>query len=457
MRIILIKRMICLLIFSSNLTYAKSDDNKTVTLITSGQGKTQDEAKQNALRNAIEQAFGAFISLHTEVVNDNLVKDEIISVSNGNIQKYEIISESALPDNLGYTTTLKTIVSISKLTSFCESKGMQIEIKGSLFAFNVIQKELSASNEKKALQELVLMAKNIAPKMFDYSLTANEPTKITNPYKTYEKSYYEFEKKTKPYCLPVKINISINKNWEEYYKIIIKTISSLALTKTELEDYKKLNISSYSFDILTNSKIYNGNYTFYGGPIVNDDSQRKISTKEFDEVVWKEILFEQSGYSLNSNDRNIFPIIASGFNKENYEIKSLYFRTNIKATLYSIYQIINKEAFNYKIQTQSGNEINSQIFKVLFSPMSDEGGRKYYNRGQSWESVAVVNKFITYKYKDFQKRESMYSGSSVSILNEKTLIFQQIKSGTIIGFGYCSPLFDLEEIKALSKLEVKHK
>jgi hypothetical protein len=86
-------------------TYAKAGENKTVTLITSGQGKTQDEAKQNALRNAIEQAFGAFISSHTEVVNDNLVKDEIISISNGNIQKYEIISESALPDNLGYTTT----------------------------------------------------------------------------------------------------------------------------------------------------------------------------------------------------------------------------------------------------------------------------------------------------------------------------------------------------------------
>ena len=75
-----------------------AQDEKTVTLTVSGQGKTQDEAKQVALRSAIEQAFGAFISSHTEVVNDNLVKDEIISVSNGNIQKYEIISESSTFD-----------------------------------------------------------------------------------------------------------------------------------------------------------------------------------------------------------------------------------------------------------------------------------------------------------------------------------------------------------------------
>ena len=54
---------------------------KTVTLVVSGQGKTQDEAKQNALRSAIEQAFGMFISSKTEILNDNLVKDEIVSVS----------------------------------------------------------------------------------------------------------------------------------------------------------------------------------------------------------------------------------------------------------------------------------------------------------------------------------------------------------------------------------------
>ena len=446
------KKIFYTFLFLCVFTYAKAGDNKTVTLITSGQGKTQDEAKQNALRNAIEQAFGAFISSHTEVVSDNLVKDEIISVSNGNIQKYEVISESLLPNNMGYNTTLKSVVSISKLTSFCESKGMKIEIQGSLFAFNVIQKELSASNEKKAIEELVLMAKNIAPKMFDYTITANEPIKneISNNNRKSNNS--------KPYCLPIKVNITLNQNWEEYCQLLSKTLSGLTISKSELEDYKKLNISYYSFDIFTNNKMYSGNYKFFGGPIVNDDSQRKITQQEFDEVVWKGLreLNNGDGY-LNSQSYQNYPVIASGFENGNYEISSLYYRTNIKATLYSIYQIIIKEAFNYKIQTQSGNEINSQIFKVFFSPMLDEGGKKYYNNGgESWESSNI--KFITYKYKDFQKRADMYAPPRyVSILNEKSIILQQIKSGTIIGYGYCSPLFDLEEIKTLSKLEVKHK
>ena len=79
----------------------------------SGTRKTLEEAKTNALRSAIEQAFGAFISSKTEILNDDLVKDEIVSVSNGNIQKFDIISQVEIPNN-GYAMTLYATVSISK-------------------------------------------------------------------------------------------------------------------------------------------------------------------------------------------------------------------------------------------------------------------------------------------------------------------------------------------------------
>ncbi len=76
------KKLIILLtcLFTLN---AFAQDDKTVTLVVSGQGKTQDEARQNALRSAIEQAFGTFISSKAEMLNDNLIKDEIVSISKG--------------------------------------------------------------------------------------------------------------------------------------------------------------------------------------------------------------------------------------------------------------------------------------------------------------------------------------------------------------------------------------
>jgi hypothetical protein len=164
-----------LIVISTQMVYAQED--KTITLVVSGQGKTQDEAKQIALRSAIEQAFGAFISSKTEILNDNLVKDEIVSVTNGNIQKYEVISDVQIPDG-GYATTLKATVSVSKLTSFCESKGVAVEFKGRLFAFNINQQILNEKNEIKAIDDLCKVAKTLSDISFDYSIKASEPTSV---------------------------------------------------------------------------------------------------------------------------------------------------------------------------------------------------------------------------------------------------------------------------------------
>ena len=153
------KKLLLLLTLAFTIT-ASAQEDKTVTLTVSGQGKTQDEAKQVALRSAIEQAFGAFISSKTEILNDNLVKDEIVSVTNGNIQKFDVLSEVQIPDG-GYATTLKAVVSVTKLTSFCESKGVEVEFKGALFAFNINQQKINEQNEIKAINDIINVVSKI--------------------------------------------------------------------------------------------------------------------------------------------------------------------------------------------------------------------------------------------------------------------------------------------------------
>src|SRR5690606_40803599 len=98
-------------------------NDQTVTLTVTGQGQTIEEARQNALRSAIELKFGTFISSKTEIVNEDLVRDEIISVSSGNIQKYDILFEGEIP-GIGYATTLTATVSVNKLTTFATNNGV---------------------------------------------------------------------------------------------------------------------------------------------------------------------------------------------------------------------------------------------------------------------------------------------------------------------------------------------
>jgi hypothetical protein len=227
------KKLLLLLTFAFTITLNAQDD-KTVTLVVSGQGKTQDEARQKALRSAIEQAFGTFISSKTEILNDNLVKDEIVSVANGNIQKFEVLSEVKIPDG-GYATTLKAIVSVSKLTSFCESKGVEVEFKGGLFAMNIKIQQLNEKNEILTIKKLCETLKYIADKSFDYTLSNKEPKAYDN----------EPDK----WAIDLKVDISVNENMKLFKDYLINGLKGVAMTIDEQKTYKDLNKKVYKISI----------------------------------------------------------------------------------------------------------------------------------------------------------------------------------------------------------------
>ena len=69
--LILISLTFTLNIYSKN---EKINSDKVVSLVTTGYGNTKDEAKQMALRDALEQAFGVFISTNTKISNDEIIK-----------------------------------------------------------------------------------------------------------------------------------------------------------------------------------------------------------------------------------------------------------------------------------------------------------------------------------------------------------------------------------------------
>lgn len=229
------QKLILLLTVAFSLNAFAQGVDKTVTLVVSGQGKTQDEAKQNALRNAIEQAFGTFISSKTEILNDNLIKDEIVSVANGNIQKFEVISEVQIP-NGSYATSLKATVSVTKLTTFIESKGIIVEFKGSLFAFNVFSQQLYEKNEITALENLKISLNNIADKCFDYKIKAKEPRSVQGD--------------NSLFIVPLSIECYANDNLQTWLKLFKSSIIQLGMINSDVSNYQSINKKVYPFNIV---------------------------------------------------------------------------------------------------------------------------------------------------------------------------------------------------------------
>ena len=241
-----------LLVFAQQVTFAQ-DADKTVTLVVSGQGKSQDEAKQKALRSAIEQAFGAFISSKTEILNDNLVKDEIVSVANGNIQKFEIISEVQIP-NGGYATSLKATVSVTKLTSFVESKGFEVEFKGSLFGANLKQQRMNEDAEWKSIINICEVSNKILSNSIDYSIEVGEPVKASN--------MRGFNAQPNDYQILFTIKLSPNNNFDKFVNYFYSNIKAIAMPVPEQDDYFKLNKTIYYLNLRLNEKSIEERYFF---------------------------------------------------------------------------------------------------------------------------------------------------------------------------------------------------
>jgi len=230
------KKILLIFIMLLNLVCSAQED-KTVTLTVSGSGKTLEESKTNALRSAIEQAFGAFISSKTEILNDNLVKDEIVSIANGNVQKYDVVSQVEIPNN-GFAITLNATVSIDRLTSFAESKGVVVEFKGGMFGATIKLQKLNEDSEYIAIKNLLVQTLTALESSYNYSLKVNEPKLI------------EGEK----YSILVEVTAKNNENYDKIWSFFKTTINQISLN--EANALSITNTGKKIFFLKIDDKIY---------------------------------------------------------------------------------------------------------------------------------------------------------------------------------------------------------
>ena len=194
-----------------------------------GDGENKEEAIQVALRSAIEQAFGVFVSSHSEILNDELVKDEIATIASGNIKEFKCLSENYVEGKC--FVTVQAIVSTNNLISYTKSKGASAELAGATFAMNLRMLELNKRNEALAMQHLVRQLAEIAPIMFDYEIKIGEFNAGLG-------------------C-PLEICINVNENAKIAYKMLTETLEALSLKEVEVSDLKKIGITTHKMSFST--------------------------------------------------------------------------------------------------------------------------------------------------------------------------------------------------------------
>ena len=247
-----LKKLFFLIIIS--LGMALSLSAQELKVVSTGQGTTEDEATKIALRSALEDAYGTFISSSTKIENDVLVSDEIVSLTQGNIKEYDVVNSSQLANGL-YSVTVESVVSLNELATYCQSKGMSITFNGKAFGMELQINEFNRRNEIKILKNLCLQLLAMNPQICDYELMTTEP-KVHNKrlgyyeqleYGRFGELYNEWiQKYENDIYVKVLVIPKLNSNYQLMKNIINSTLRSISLTKDERKKCDKLGVKYYT-------------------------------------------------------------------------------------------------------------------------------------------------------------------------------------------------------------------
>ena len=105
--------LISLFVLSISIAHA-DEPEKIEKVVVSGIGIDMDKAKQNAIRNAVEQVIGSYVSSDTIVQNSAILKDEVLSYSGGYVKDMKILSHEKNDDGL-YSVKIEANVISTKL------------------------------------------------------------------------------------------------------------------------------------------------------------------------------------------------------------------------------------------------------------------------------------------------------------------------------------------------------
>jgi hypothetical protein len=236
-----------------NLSQTKDNDAFQITV--SGDGPTKDQAVQSALRNAIEQSYGTFLSSNTKFLNDELIQDEITSVAQGNILGYDLISVAE--SKQGITAFLTAQVSLTKLAQFGQSKGQSVSVNSNVVYMNAKKEDFYEKNEYQVVQDYIASYNNIA--LVDYKLDVGDPVRCS-PQIRDKWFYYDVcpNSAKNTWVYPIEIKIISNETYKEFYFGLIKLLENISIDEKTKEFRGKSGFHVGELTITDEIKIKEG-------------------------------------------------------------------------------------------------------------------------------------------------------------------------------------------------------
>jgi hypothetical protein len=133
---------------------AGTADNSTKLITVTGLGLTPESAEKQAITDAVKQAVGAYIDANTLVENEEVVRDRILSVSNGFVKEYKHAAPAKKrEDGLYEITIIATVETNQIVQKLKESNLIKGEVAGQNLWAEASTKVMNAQDAVKMLEE----------------------------------------------------------------------------------------------------------------------------------------------------------------------------------------------------------------------------------------------------------------------------------------------------------------
>ena len=230
------KIILIITILVTTSIYTQNSD--IIKITTSASGITKEIAIQDALRSALEQSYGSFISTKTNIKNDELLKDEIVAITSGEIHDYELVSETKIES--GYAVTIVAKISKSVLNNFVtQSGGDAISFDTNAFSTKIRLQKLNEEAEIKSINNLLEVLEEIYARSIEFEFTSSNP---------------KINERNKKWRVDFEIITKYNENILNFIDYFSSSLEKIAMTKKQKISYEELGKTTYP--ILVNNDFY---------------------------------------------------------------------------------------------------------------------------------------------------------------------------------------------------------
>ena len=265
-----------------------SQNEQTINITTTGTGLTKNDAINDALRNALEQTYGGFISSKTNITDDELFNDEVVAITSGEIHDYELVSETNIES--GYAVTIVAKISQTGLNNFVtQSGGDAVSFDVNVFNVKIKLQRLNEKAEIKSINNILEILEEIYGRSIEFEFTSSNP---------------KINEKNKKWRVDFELTTKYNENIINFIDYFSSSIEKIAMTEKQKTAYEELGKSTYP--ILVNNELYyfrnEASYISINKFLVNlrnKFAQVDINTNEGLSVAWSGWFKKNKSYLKN--------------------------------------------------------------------------------------------------------------------------------------------------------------